>query len=89
MYCERLSMPSSPGGTLLVADWDRSMAEMWPFDAQDLATPEEIAELLVGLLIERQEVRQIEAFAKDDPRASSGTTAKVAFVRGRRTVTPA
>ncbi len=71
----------SPGGTLIVADWDRSMAEVWPFDAQDLTTPEEIAALLVGVGIERREVRRIEVFAKDDPRASSGTAANVAFVR--------
>ena len=74
----------APGGTLIVADWDRSMAEVWPFEADDLATPEEIAEKLVGLEVERLEVRRLEAFTKDDPRASSGTAANVAFVRGHR-----
>lgn len=73
-----------PGGTLIVADWDRSMADVWPFEAEALATPEEIAEQLVGLEIEGLEVRRLEAFAKNDPRASSGTAANVAFVRGRR-----
>ena len=74
----------APGGTLIVADWDRSMAEVWPFEADDLATPEEIAEQLVGLEVERLEVRRLDAFTKDDPSASSGTAANVAFVRGRR-----
>ena len=76
----------SPGGTLIVADWDRSMAEVWPFEAEDLATPEEIADQLAGLQVERLEVRRIEAFAKDDPRASGGTAAKVAFGRSSRSV---
>ncbi len=74
----------APGGTLIVADWDRSMAEAWPFEADDLATPEGIAEQFVGLEVERLEVRRLEAFTKDDPRASSGTAANVTFVRGRR-----
>jgi SAM-dependent methyltransferase len=74
----------APGGTLIVADWDRSMADVWPFEAEELATPEEIAEQLVGREVERLEVRRLEAFAKDDPRASRGTATNVAFVRGRR-----
>jgi len=76
----------SPGGTLIIADWDRSMANVWEFEAKDLATQEEIAEQLAGLQVERLEVRRVEAFAKDDPRASSGTAANVAFGRVARFV---
>ena len=78
----------SPGGTLIVADWDRSMAALWPFDAADLTTPEEIAGQLGDLEIERREVRQIEAFTVGDPRASSGTAANVVVVRSRRPMAP-
>ena len=74
----------APAGTLIIAEWDRSMAEVWPCAAEDLTTPDEIAGVLRGLAVERAEVRRIEAFAKDDPRASSGTAANVAFVRARR-----
>ncbi len=74
----------APVGTLIIAEWDRSMAEVWPFAAEDLTTPDEIAGVLRGLAVERAEVRRIDVFAKDDPRASSGTAANVAFVRARR-----
>jgi 2-polyprenyl-3-methyl-5-hydroxy-6-metoxy-1,4-benzoquinol methylase len=73
------------GGTLLVAEWDRSMSEAWGFGEGELLSPEEIVELLPGVEIEKAEVRRLEhAFADDDPRAHGGSPANVAFVRARK-----
>lgn len=73
------------GGTVIVADWDRSMSEMWSFDPMALATPDEISAHLVGLTLETVEVRHVaNAFPPDDPRAHAGTAANVAFVRARK-----
>jgi len=73
----------APGGTLLVAEWDRSMAEVWGFG--ELLSPEEIVELLAGVEIETAEVRRLEhAFPDDDSRAHGGSSANVAFVRARK-----
>ena len=73
------------GGTLLVAEWDRSMSETWGFGEGELLSPEEIVELLPGVEIEKAEVRRLEdAFADDDPRAHGGSSANVAFVRARK-----
>ena len=76
----------APGGTLLVAEWDKSMAKVWGLAEGDLPSPEEIAELLPGLEIEKAEVRHLEEiFASDDDlRALYGTSAKAAVVRARR-----
>ena len=74
------------GGTLLVVEWDRSMSEVWGFGQDALMTPEQIAELLPGLQIEKAEVRRLEnAFTSDDdPRAHAGSSANIAFVRARK-----
>jgi len=74
------------GGTLIVAEWDQSMAEVWGFGEDDLMTPEGIVALLPGLEIEKAEVRPIEnAFgSQDDPRGGAGTAANVAFVRAKK-----
>jgi SAM-dependent methyltransferase len=73
------------GGTLLVAEWDRSMTEIWNFAEGDLLSPAEIVELLPGVEIEKAEVRRVvDAFSSDDPQAHEGTPANVAFVRARR-----
>ena len=76
----------APGGTLLVAEWDRSMSAVWGFGEDELMTPQQIAELLPGLQIEKAEVRHLEnAFiSDDDPRTQAGSSANVAFVRARR-----
>jgi 2-polyprenyl-3-methyl-5-hydroxy-6-metoxy-1,4-benzoquinol methylase len=76
----------APGGILLVAEWDRSKSELWGFSEGDLPSPEEIAELLPGLEIEKAEVRQLRDVFRsdDDPRAHQGSTTNVAFVRARR-----
>jgi 2-polyprenyl-3-methyl-5-hydroxy-6-metoxy-1,4-benzoquinol methylase len=74
------------GGTLILAEWDRSMSQVWGFGEDDLLTPEQIVALLPGLEIEKAEVRRVEdAFASpDDPRGHQGSAANVAFVRARR-----
>jgi SAM-dependent methyltransferase len=74
------------GGTLLVAEWDRSMAEVWGFGDDDLMTPEQIAAVLSQLVIEKAEVRRFQDMlvAPDEPRGHSGSDANVALVRARR-----
>jgi SAM-dependent methyltransferase len=74
------------GGTLIVAEWDRSMSDVWGFEDDVLMTPREIALQLPGLDVEIAEVRRVEdAFpVPDDPRGKGGQAANVAFVRARR-----
>jgi SAM-dependent methyltransferase len=74
------------GGTLFVAEWDKSMSEVWGFAEDDLLSPEQISELLPGLEIEKAEVRHLENVfsSADDPRAQQGSSAKVAFIRARK-----
>lgn len=76
----------APGGTLIVAEWDRSMAPIWGFDPDELVTPEMIAALLPDLVVERAEVKRVEdMFAPaNDPRGHAGTAANIAFVRARK-----
>ena len=75
----------SQGGTLLVAEWDKSMAEVWNFAEDELLSPEEIVGLLPGVEIEKAEVRRLQdVFPDDDPRAHSGSSANVAIVRARK-----
>ncbi len=69
----------------MVAEWDKSMAEVWGFGEGELLSPEEIVELLSGVEIEKAEVRRLaHAFPDDDPRARGGPPANVAFVRARK-----
>jgi SAM-dependent methyltransferase len=74
------------GGTLIVAEWDQSMAEGWGFDLDELPTPEEIVDMLPGLDIEAAEVRTFPDMfdATDDVRGQRGPGANVAFVRARK-----
>ena len=75
----------SQGGTLLVAEWDKSMAEVWGFAEDELLSPEQIVGLLPGVEIEKAEVRRLQnIFPDGDPRAHSGASANVAFVRARK-----
>jgi SAM-dependent methyltransferase len=75
----------SQGGTLLVAEWDKSMAEVWNLAEDELLSPEEIVGLLPGVEIEKAEVRRLQdVFPDDDPRAHSGSSANVAIVRARK-----
>ncbi len=74
------------GGTLIVAEWDRSMSQVGGFEEDELMSPEQIAALLPGLEIQKAEVRHVEdAFpAPGDPRGRQGRAAEVAFVRARK-----
>jgi SAM-dependent methyltransferase len=76
----------APGGTLIVAEWDRSMAGVWGFGEDDLMTPEQIVDLLPGLEVEKAEVRHIEDpfTSSDGARGQDGSVANVALVRARR-----
>lgn len=75
-----------PGGTLFVADWDRSMAEPWGFDPCELHDPQAIAEIVPEFQIREATVyRHKDLFARNDPRAHHGrwvNTAVVHAVRG-------
>jgi 2-polyprenyl-3-methyl-5-hydroxy-6-metoxy-1,4-benzoquinol methylase len=75
-----------PGGTLIVAEWDRSMTQAWGFGEDDLMTPQQIAASLPGLAIERAEVREVQdVFASPDgSQGQAGSSANVAFVRARK-----
>ncbi|MEZ4863256.1 MAG: methyltransferase domain-containing protein [Caldilineaceae bacterium] len=83
---QRAIQALAPGGTLLVAEWDRSMAALWNFDPDELMTPAQIVALLPGLTIEKAEVIRIEdMFASpDDPRGGAGAKATIALVRARK-----
>lgn len=73
------------GGTILIAEWNTSMAPVWGFRECELHTPHGIAAAMNGFEIEIQEVRRIESFFDgDDPRATHGRWAEIAVVRARR-----
>ncbi len=76
----------APGGTLIIVEWDKSMAAVWGMDADEFVTVDDIVELLPGLTIEKAEVRHVpDMFADaEDPRGHAGPAADVAFVRARR-----
>lgn len=78
------AMALALGGTIIIADWDKSMAKVWGFPEDELLSPEEITAQLPGIYIEAAEVREIDAFEKEDPRYVEGARAKAAFVRGRK-----
>ena len=75
-----------PGGTLLVAEWDRSMSAVWGIDAAELTTAAELAAALPELIIEHAERRCIPDMFSDpaDPRAQAGAAANIAFLRARK-----
>jgi 2-polyprenyl-3-methyl-5-hydroxy-6-metoxy-1,4-benzoquinol methylase len=76
----------APGGTLLITEWDRSMAAAWDFDKDELPTPGAIAAMLPDLIIEVAEVRRFSDMftSPDDPRGSACSSANVAFIRARK-----
>lgn len=85
LVLETAVLALAPGGTMVVAEWDASMAKVWPFDEEDLVTPKEITDSLRGLDVEKAEVRLVEkAFADGDARAHAGSWANVVLVRARR-----
>ena len=83
---QQASRALAPDGTLIVAEWDRSMASGWNFDPADLPTPEELVALLPSLAIEKAEVVHIaDMFGQvDDPRNQGNTHANIALVRARK-----
>ncbi len=74
------------GGTLIVAEWDRSMASAWGFEPESLPTPQEIVAWLPGLAVVRAEVVCLEGVfsGDDDPRRQGGDSANAVVVRARR-----
>ena len=74
----------APGGTLIVAELDKSMTKAWGLDEDELPAPGQIVAWLPGLEIEAAEVRPVDAFDEDDPRSTEGVQPQVAFVRARR-----
>lgn len=68
----------APGGRLVIAEWDRSMAGPWGFAPDELSTIDELVAMLAGLQIELAETRHIpDAFAADDMRAMHGPWANI------------
>lgn len=74
------------GGTLIVAEWDRSIAEVWGFSADDLPTPEQIVSLMPGLIIEKAVVKRIQDMfpSPDDRRRYGSSATNIAFVRAKK-----
>lgn len=71
-----------PGGTLIISEWDKPMAAIWGFQEDELPSPEELAALLPGLVIETAETRHVtNAFADDQQRGGKNSEAYIAFVR--------
>ena len=75
-----------PGGTLLVAEWDRSMSTVWGVDQEEFTTVAALAAALPDLIIEQAAVRCIPDMFTDpaDPRAQAGAAASIAFLRARK-----
>ena len=72
------------GGTLIVIEWDNSMAAACGFGEDDLMSVEEIVANLPGLAIEKAEVRQVESpFGHED---AGQKMANAALVRARKPV---
>ena len=75
-----------PGGTLLVAEWDRSMSAVWGVDQEEFTTVAALAAALPDLIIEQAAVLCIPDMFTDpaDPRAQAGAAARIAFLRARK-----
>ncbi len=73
----------SQDGTLLVAEWDKSMSKVWSFAEDELMSPEQIVQILPGLEIEKAEVRHLPDVFSDSC-AEKGSFANVALVRARK-----
>ncbi len=73
-------------GTLLVAEWDRSMSDVWGVAAEAFTTVTALATAVPQLVVEKAELRSIPDMFVDpaDPRDSHGSLARVAFLRARK-----
>ncbi len=60
----------APGGTLLVIEWDRSMAHKGFWEESDLVSVDELAASVTGLVVDRAELVEID-FAKHRASESS------------------
>ncbi len=70
----------APDGTLLIAEWDQSMAAEWGMGKDELASVEQVVSALDELIIERAEILRVNnPFGPENP-----GNAKVVFVRARR-----
>lgn len=77
----------APGGRLVVAEWDRSMAGPWGFAAEELATIDDLVAMVDGLAIETADVRHIpDAFPAGDVRAGHGTWANILILTAVRPI---
>lgn len=75
----------APGGTLLIAEWDQSMFQIWDASPCTLHDSEAIVAMLPDLHIDTAEVRTIpDLFEPSDPRATHGSWAHVTVVKARR-----
>jgi 2-polyprenyl-3-methyl-5-hydroxy-6-metoxy-1,4-benzoquinol methylase len=75
----------APGGTLLITEWDRSMADIWHSSPGELHDAAAIVSMLPRLLVKTAEVRRIpDMLDHSDPRASHGRWANVTVVIARR-----
>jgi SAM-dependent methyltransferase len=61
----------APGGTLLMIEWDRSMANKCFWEESDLVSVDDLANGVVGLAIDRAEVVEVD-FARHRASESSG-----------------
>lgn len=74
------------GGTLLVVEWDRSIAEKWGMSASDFLSPASIVSMLPGMEIENAQVKHIENMfsGPDDPRWHGEAWANLVVVRVKK-----
>lgn len=72
-----------PGGTLIVVEWDHSMAERWAMGPDDLPSPSDLAAMVPGLTIESAESRAVADMLRDDAH-HAGVDATIAFLRARK-----
>ena len=70
-------------GTLIVIEWDKSMAEVWGFSEDDLMSVNEIIAALPGLEIEKAEIGQVESPFEYSSHDQGAAKANVALVRAR------
>ncbi len=87
---EMAAQALNPGGMLVIAEWDRSMAEIWDFAEDELWSKDALATALstiaTPMRIESCEVQHVVDMFVDrtDPRAQAGTSTNVVVTRSIR-----
>ncbi|MEM7656378.1 MAG: class I SAM-dependent methyltransferase [Bacteroidota bacterium] len=71
-----------PGGILLVAEWDVSMATAWKMSEEELVSLSQLTQWLSPLEVEQAEVRELAPSA-----GSQHSGGKIAFVKARKPAT--